>query len=53
MAMCPSKCEQWNELKLMLSEDGKTLKGQIQEKAIDTESCIVIKFRWGPWTISR
>ena len=53
MAMCPSQCEQWNDLKLILSEDGKTLKGQIQEKAINTESCIVIEFGWKPWTILR
>jgi len=53
MAMCPSQCEQWNELKLILSEDGKTLKGQIQEKAINTESCIVIEFGWRPWTMSK
>ena len=53
MSMCPSKCEQWNELKLILSEDGKTLKGQIQEKAINTESCVVIDFGWRPWTLLR
>lgn len=53
MAMCPSQCEQWNDLKLILSEDGKTLKGQIQEKAINTESCIVIEFGWRSWAILR
>jgi len=53
MSMCPSQCEQWNELKLILLEDGKTLKGQIQEKAINTESCVVIDFGWRPWTILR
>ena len=53
MAMCPSKCEQWNEIKLILSEDGNTLAGQIQEKAINTESCMVIEFGWIPWTMIR
>ncbi len=53
MAMCPSQCEQWNNLKLILSEDGKTLKGQIQKKVINTESCVVIEFGWRPWTILR
>ena len=53
MDMCPSQCEQWNDLKLILSEDGKTLKGQIQKKVINTESCVVIEFGWKPWTILR
>ncbi len=53
MAMCASKCEQWNDIKLILSEDGNTLKGQIQEKAINTETCAVIEFGWIPWTMIR
>ncbi len=53
MAMCPTQCEQWNDLKLVLSEDGKTLKGQIQETAINTQSCAVIEFGWIPWTMLR
>jgi hypothetical protein len=53
MAMCPSKCEQWAELMLILSEDGNTLQGQFQEKVINTESCIVIEFGWRPYTMLR
>ncbi len=53
MAMCPSKCEQWNDIELILSEDGNTLSGQIQEKAINTETCAVIEFGWIPWTLIR
>jgi len=53
MSMCPSKCEQWNEIKLVLTEDGNTLEGQIQEKAINAESCTVIEFGWIPWTMIR
>lgn len=53
LSMCPSKCEQWNEIKLVISEDGNTLEGQIQEKAINTESCAVIEFGWIPWTMIR
>lgn len=53
MAMCPSKCEQWNDIELILSEDGNTLSGQIQEKAINTETCAVIEFGFIPWTMIR
>jgi len=53
MTMCPAQCEQWNELKLILSGDTKSLKGQIQKKVINTESCEVIDFGWRPWTILR
>ena len=53
MSMCPSKCEQWNDLKVVLSDDGNTLKGQLQEKVINTESCAVIEFGWRPWTMLR
>jgi len=32
MSMCPSKCEQWNEIKLVLTEDGNTLVGKFKKK---------------------
>jgi hypothetical protein len=51
MAVCPAQCEQWNELMLVLSQDGKMLKGQIKEKALDTSSCAVVEFGWRPWTM--
>ncbi len=53
MAMCPSKCEQWAELMLFLSEDGNTLQGQFQEKVLNTDSCVVIEFGWRPYTMLR
>jgi len=53
MARCPSKCEQWNDIELILSEDGNTLSGQIQEKAINTETCAIIEFGWILWTMIR
>ena len=53
MGMCPSKCEQWTELMMTLSEDGNILQGQFQEKVLNTDSCIVIEFGWRPYTMLR
>jgi len=53
MALCPSQCEQWNGIMMVLSEDGNRLEGQVEQKGLDTTICLIGQFGWKPWTLIR